>query len=103
MISSFVRPLRGIVCVSLAGLAGLLRKSQLLRFSPFRCTGFWVLGQFHYLTDPFRYPPGWQDLGSKLPATVQQLLRIPWTYDGGAAGAVYGGASAMAGRNCGCQ
>ena len=29
---SLLRPLRGIVCVSLAGLARLLRKSQILRF-----------------------------------------------------------------------
>jgi len=37
--------LRGIVCVSLAGVASLLRKSQLLRFSPFRRTNSWGLGQ----------------------------------------------------------
>src|SRR5205823_2450744 len=38
------RPLRGIVCVSSAGLAGLFRKSQIASFSPFRCTDFRVLG-----------------------------------------------------------
>jgi hypothetical protein len=45
MISSLLRPLRGIVCVSLAGVASLLRKSQILRFSRFACTGLWGLGQ----------------------------------------------------------
>src|SRR5262245_62643749 len=44
MISSLLRPLRGIVCVSSAGLAGPSRKSQIARFSPFRCTDSWVLG-----------------------------------------------------------
>jgi hypothetical protein len=36
----------------LAGAAGLRRKPQILRFSPFRCTDFRVLGQepgtFHH-------------------------------------------------------
>jgi len=63
--------------------------------------GNYVSEELHYLTDPFRYPSGWQDFGPKLPAVAQQLLRIPWVYDGAAAGAAYGGASAMHGRNCG--
>src|SRR4051812_42981058 len=44
MISSLLQPLRGIVCVSLAGSAGLCRKPQIVRFPPFACTGFrvWV-------------------------------------------------------------
>jgi hypothetical protein len=65
--------------------------------------GNYVSQKFHYLTDPFRYPSGWQNYGDKLPAALQQLLRIPWVYGGGAAGAVYGGASAAAGSGCGCQ
>jgi RHS repeat-associated protein len=65
--------------------------------------GNYVSEEFHYLTDPFRYPSGWQQFGSKLPAAAQQLLRIPWVYVGGGAGAAYGGTSAMHGRNCGCS
>jgi outer membrane receptor protein involved in Fe transport len=45
MISSFVRPVRGMVCISSAGRAGAVRKSQIGSFSPFRCTGFRGLGQ----------------------------------------------------------
>src|SRR5262245_13361857 len=44
MISSLLRPLRGIVCVSSAGRAGLLRKSQIASCSPVRCTDLWGLG-----------------------------------------------------------
>ncbi len=65
--------------------------------------GNYVSEEMHYVTDPFRYPSGWQEFGPKLPAAAQQLLRIPWVYDGAAAGAAYGGASAMAGRTCGCN
>jgi hypothetical protein len=65
--------------------------------------GNYVSQELHYLTDVFRYPSGWQAFGPKLPAVAQQLLRIPWVYDGAAAGAAWGGAGAMAGRNCGCH
>ena len=65
--------------------------------------GNYVSQEMHYLTDPFRYPSGWQDWGPKLNPVLQQLLRIPYVYDGAAAGAAYGGASAMAGGNCGCN
>ena len=65
--------------------------------------GNYVSQGFHYLTDPFRYPSGWQAFGPKLPAVAQQLLRIPWVYDGAAAGAALGVTGAMAGRSCGCQ
>ncbi len=65
--------------------------------------GNYVSEEFHYMTDPFRYPSGWQEFGPKLPAAAQQILRIPWVYDGGAAGAAYGGASAMHGSSCGCD
>jgi hypothetical protein len=34
-----------MVCVSSAGRAGPLRKSQIASFSPFRCTDSWGLGQ----------------------------------------------------------
>ncbi len=67
--------------------------------------GNFVSQKLHYLTDYARYPPPagaalrW---GPKLNPVLQQVLRIPWVYDGAAAGAAYGGASAMAGRNCGC-
>lgn len=57
--------------------------------------GNYVSEESHYLTDPFRYPSGWQELGPKLPATTQQFLRVPWVYGAGAAGAAYGGAPTM--------
>ena len=62
--------------------------------------GNFVSQQFHYLTDFYRYPPGWQAWGPKLAPAVQQVLRIPWVYGGAAAGAAYGGASAMAEGGC---
>ena len=68
--------------------------------SPFN--GNYVSQETHYLTDPFRYPQGWQNYGDKLPALLQQLGRIPWVYTGTAAGAAVGGASAAA-QSCGCQ
>jgi RHS repeat-associated protein len=64
--------------------------------------GNYVSQEFHYLTDPFRYPPGWQQYGDKLPALLQQLGRIPWVYPGAAAGGAVGAASA-ASQSCGCQ
>jgi RHS repeat-associated protein len=63
--------------------------------------GNYVSQGFHYLTDPFRYPSGWRALGPKLNPALQQLLRIPWLYDGAAAGAAYGGAS-IALKSGGC-
>lgn len=65
--------------------------------------GNYVSQEFHYLTDPFRFPSGWQSYGDKLPAVLQQLGRVPWVYGGGAAGAAYGGAAAAAGSDCGCR
>lgn len=66
--------------------------------------GNYVSQKLHYLTDPFRYPSGWQAFGPKLPSAAQQLLRIPWVYGGAAAGAASGGTgSAMSGKNCGCK
>ena len=68
--------------------------------------GNFVSDKFAYLTDFYRYPPPagaalrW---GPKLNPALQQILRIPWVYDGAAAGAAYGAGGAMAGRNCGCQ
>ena len=68
--------------------------------------GNYVSQKFAYLTDFYRYPPPagaalrW---GPKLNPALQQILRIPWVYDGAAAGAAYGAGGAMAGRNCGCQ
>jgi hypothetical protein len=56
MMSSLLRPLRGFVCVSWAGLADPLRTSQIASFSPFRCTDFQGLGQTKHL-DIERYQP----------------------------------------------
>lgn len=65
--------------------------------------GNFVSQKFHYLTDYYRYPSGWRAWGPKLAPALQQILRIPWVYDGAAAGAAYGAASAMAGRSCECH
>jgi len=65
--------------------------------------GNFVSEEFHYLTDIYRYPSGWQAWGPKLAPGLQRVLRIPCVYGGAAAGAAYGGASAMHGRNCGCS
>ena len=48
--------------------------------------GNYVSGEFHYLTDFFRYPKGWKSYGPRFlaPAPLQQILRIPWVYVGGA-------------------
>jgi RHS repeat-associated protein len=68
--------------------------------------GNFVSQKLHYLTDFSRFPPPagaalrW---GPKLNPVFQQVLRIPWVYDGLAAGAAYGGAGTMAGRSCGCH
>ena len=64
--------------------------------------GNYVSQELHYLTDPYRFPPGWQQYGDKLPAALQQLLRIPGVYPGAAAGGAAGAASA-ASQSCGCQ
>ena len=64
--------------------------------------GNYVSQEFHYLTDPFRFPPGWQQYGDKLPTLLQQLGRISWVYPGAAAGGAAGAASA-ASQSCGCQ
>jgi hypothetical protein len=45
IISSFVRPFRGIGVAPLAGVRQPLKKPQILRFSPFPCTELWGLGQ----------------------------------------------------------
>jgi hypothetical protein len=63
--------------------------------------GNYVSQRLHYLTDPKRFPTGWQQYGDKLPAAIQQLLRIPWVYPGEAAGAAVGAAS-VASQGCGC-
>jgi RHS repeat-associated protein len=56
--------------------------------------GNYVSPTFHYFTDPFRYPAGWQALGPRpLSGLGQQLGRIPWVYVGGVLGGLYGGAS----------
>jgi RHS repeat-associated protein len=58
--------------------------------------GNYVSPARHYKHDPFRYPPGWRDLGPKWNPALQQLDRIPNAIKGGAAGAAYGGASQAA-------
>ena len=42
--------------------------------------GNFVSEEFHYLTDIYRYPSGWQAWGPKLAPGLQQVLRIPWAY-----------------------
>jgi uncharacterized protein RhaS with RHS repeats len=64
--------------------------------------GNYISQELHYLTDLYRFPPGWQQYGDKLPAALQQLLRVPGVYPGAAAGGAAGAASA-ASQSCGCQ
>ena len=63
--------------------------------------GNWVKPKRHYKHDPFRYPKGYRDWGSKYPGWLQQLDRIPDVYKGAAAGGAYGAVgSTMAGCQC---
>jgi RHS repeat-associated protein len=64
--------------------------------------GNYVSAARHFYHDPFRFPPGWQALGDKWPAILQQLDRIPNLFKGTAAGAGYGGTS-MASNGCECR
>jgi hypothetical protein len=64
--------------------------------------GNYVSSARHYHHDPFRYPPGWRDLGPKWPGWIQQIDRIPNLYKGGAAGAGYG-AAGKANTSCECS
>ncbi len=52
--------------------------------------GNYVTPARHYLHDPFRFPPGWRDLGPKLNPFFQQLDRLPRTIIGTGVGAGYG-------------
>jgi hypothetical protein len=66
--------------------------------------GNFVSSTTHYLQDPFRFPPGWQDLGPKWNPLLQQLSRIPNALTGTALGATYGLQSQGVNRAhaCGC-
>jgi RHS repeat-associated protein len=68
--------------------------------------GNFVSSKLAYLTDAYRFPaPKGSALrwGAKLPALAQQSIRIPWVYDGAAAGAAYGAVSQTAGQQCECE
>jgi RHS repeat-associated protein len=68
--------------------------------------GNYVSSRLHYLTDPFRYPaPKGAALrwGAKWNPVLKHAVRIPWVYDGAAAGAGLGAVGAGAGQNCGCN
>jgi RHS repeat-associated protein len=73
--------------------------------------GNYVSEEFHYLTDAWRYPSGWQQYGDKLVQAVPRAetagslaLRVPWVYGGAAGGAAAGAGANMAGRkNDGCN
>lgn len=68
--------------------------------------GNYVSQKLAYLTDPFRFPaPAGAALrwGPKMNPVLRQLLRVPWVYDGAAAGAAVGGASALATKSCSCK
>ncbi|HYL83776.1 MAG TPA: RHS repeat-associated core domain-containing protein [Candidatus Angelobacter sp.] len=103
-----------------AGAAGARAGQEGIQFSHFIpdrlggrrsiFNGNYVSEKFHYLTDTFSYPPGWQSFGEKLVQRLPQeetlgsmTLRLPWVYGGAAAGAAAGAGSLMAGRNCGCN
>jgi hypothetical protein len=62
--------------------------------------GNYVTPARQFLHDPFRYSPGWRDLGEKLPGWLQQLDRIPNLLKGLAGGTGAGAAGIAA--NCTC-
>lgn len=68
--------------------------------------GNYVSQRLAYLTDPFRYPaPAGAALrwGPKLSPVLQQILRVPWVYDGAAAGGTVAGVSVLTTNHCGCR
>jgi RHS repeat-associated protein len=65
--------------------------------------GNYVSPARHYYHDPYRYPPGYKNLGPKWQPIRQQFDRIPNVYKGAAAGAVWGAASMSGKSNCECQ
>jgi RHS repeat-associated protein len=63
--------------------------------------GNYVTPQRHYYHDPYRYPPGWRDLGPRLPGPARQFDRIPNTYKGaGAGGGAAAASAAGSSRKC---
>jgi RHS repeat-associated protein len=56
----------------------------------------------HYYHDPYRYPPGWRQLGPKWTPIAQQLDRIPNVYKGAALGASRGAVSSAQNPSCRC-
>jgi hypothetical protein len=65
--------------------------------------GNYVSPAFHALTDRYATLPGWT-LADKLPAGIQQLLRVPGWFAGASAGSAIGASrSNGSGGTCGCQ
>ena len=66
--------------------------------------GNFVSPSRHYRHDPFRYPPGWRELGPRLNPFLQQVDRIPNAIKGTAAGIGYAAGSAAANNSkCSAQ
>lgn len=68
--------------------------------------GNYVSTSRHALSDPYRYrfmPRSWKAQNPMPNATIQQWVRIPNVYKGGAAGASYGAGGAGLNGDCICQ
>jgi RHS repeat-associated protein len=64
-----------------------------------RLNGNFVSAWRHFKHDPFRFPPGWQQMGNKFPTAIQQLDRIPWVFKLAVAGGAWGGSSMWLGSS----
>jgi RHS repeat-associated protein len=64
--------------------------------------GNFVTPREHFLSDPYRYPPGYTEWGDKWPAWKRQLFRLPRSLVGAAAGTAWGIAGLLA-SGCDCQ
>jgi len=60
-----------------------------------KLNGNYVTPARHYRHDPYRYPRGWRNLGSRYHPALQQLDRVPHTYKGAAIGAGLTGMSTI--------
>ena len=67
--------------------------------------GNYVSAMFHVMSDPYRYrfmPRAWKETNPMPNSVMQQLMRLPWVYVGGAVGGAVMGVS-MAAQSGGCD
>ena len=65
--------------------------------------GSWTSPKRHYMHDLSRFPKGWREMGSRLPAPLRVLDRTPDWLKGTAASGISGSAVAGSGSGCGCN